>query len=182
MTVVTLKQEVDVFLVKPGSSQVFLFCSCPQKSLQTGSGRLYLLNTLFIYMKKALTSLSLLLAGVSTTFAQINVNTTGVSTAGRVDGSVLFNLLGIASKLIGDLTKVSVALIVLVFFWFLITFVWKGKDDAAKRGEAIKGMMWSIVAIFVMVAIWGLVGFLSNVLGIGVGGSVPVPSVPVLGQ
>jgi hypothetical protein len=31
-----------------------------------------------------------------------------------------------------------------------------------------------------MVSIWGIVGFLGNILGINQGGSIPVPVVPVV--
>ena len=39
-------------------------------------------------------------------------------------------------------------------------------------------MGFGIVALFVMVGIWGLVSFLSANLGIGVGGDIPTPGVP----
>ena len=42
----------------------------------------------------------------------------------------------------------------------------------------MKGMAYAILALFLMVAIWGIIGFLANLLGVGVGGSVPIPGVP----
>jgi hypothetical protein len=41
-------------------------------------------------------------------------------------------------------------------------------------------MGYSILAIFVMVSIWGIIGFIGNTLGVGAGGGAPVPVVPVL--
>ena len=51
-------------------------------------------------------------------------------------------------------------------------------NDAAKRKEAIAFLGFGVLALFVMVGIWGIVSFLSANLGIGVGGDIPTPGVP----
>jgi hypothetical protein len=38
---------------------------------------------------------------------------------------------------------------------------------------------FSILALFVMVSIWGLIGLLGSMLGVGQGGSSPIPVIPV---
>jgi hypothetical protein len=43
-------------------------------------------------------------------------------------------------------------------------------------------MGFSILALFVMVSIWGIVGFLGSVFGINQGGNVPTPGIPVPGN
>ena len=78
------------------------------------------------------------------------------------------------------LTPLAVTAAVLAFFWFLIEFIWKGNADATKRAEGLRGMGYAVLALFVMVSIWGLVGFMGSIVGIGQGGSVPIPQVPVL--
>ena len=40
-------------------------------------------------------------------------------------------------------------------------------------------MGFGILALFVMVAIWGLVTFISQTLGVGIGGDIMTPGVPV---
>lgn len=96
----------------------------------------------------------------------------------QVNASALMQLLAAAQEILGRLVPFSITLAVLVFFWFLIEFIWKGSKDPAKRSESLKGMGWSIVALFVMVSIWGIVTFLGSVSGIGQGGTIPVPATP----
>ena len=63
-----------------------------------------------------------------------------------------------------------ISLAVLGLFWFLLQFVWKGSSDPKAREGSIKGMGYSLLAIFVMVAVWGIIAFIANLTGIGVGG------------
>jgi hypothetical protein len=112
--------------------------------------------------------------------AQITVNTGGVSAAGRVNDSAITGLIKSVSGIVGMLVPLFVSLAVAAFFWFLIQFIWKGKDDPKVHEAGIKGMGYSILAIFVMVSIWGIIGLIGNMLGIGQGGGAPIPVVPVL--
>jgi Na+/H+-translocating membrane pyrophosphatase len=131
-------------------------------------------------MKKALTSLSFLVGSIMIASAQITVNTGGVSAAGRVNDSAITGLIKSVSGIVGMLVPLFVSLAVAAFFWFLIQFIWKGKDDPKVHEAGIKGMGYSILAIFVMVSIWGIIGLIGNMLGIGQGGGAPIPVVPVL--
>jgi hypothetical protein len=135
-------------------------------------------------MKKALTFASLLAGNVLIAFAAdpvvgITVNTTGAATAGTSNANGLLGLLAIAQTLVQRLVPFAVGVAVLVFFWYLIQFIIKGNADAAAKDASVKGMGYSILALFVMVSIWGLIGFLGNLLGIGQGGGAPIPGVPV---
>jgi hypothetical protein len=38
-------------------------------------------------------------------------------------------------------------------------------------------MIWSVVALFVMVSIVGIINFIGNAVGVNQGGSLPVPTV-----
>ena len=49
----------------------------------------------------------------------------------------------------------------LFFFWGLTMFILKAGDEEA-RAEAKQKMIWGVVAVFIMVSFWGLVGFLSS--------------------
>lgn len=58
------------------------------------------------------------------------------------------------------------ALAVLGFLWGLFkTFILGGTDEG-KREEGKKLMLWSIIAFVVMVALWGIVEIVMNVIGI----------------
>ena len=136
-------------------------------------------------MKKALISLSIATTSIMLAVAQINIGgniTIGVGTnQGQVNGGALLQLLALAQTLVARFVPFLIGLAVLVFFWFLIEFIWKGAADPAKRGEALKGMGLSVLALFVMVSIWGLIGFFGNLVGINQGGNIPVPGVPIPG-
>ncbi len=75
------------------------------------------------------------------------------------------------------LIPILIGIAVVVFFWGIIRYVTAGADDE-KRKEARGLMIWGIIAIFIMVAIWGLVGLLASFLGISTGGTVNAPTLP----
>ncbi len=149
-------------------------------------------------MKKALISVSLALASFALVSAQViqvggtiggvpvvvgNQNGGTVligqsAVQGQVNGGSLISLLNLAQAIVSRLIPFTIGLAVLAFFWFLIEFIWKGRADPEAKTTSLKGMGYAIIALFVMVSIWGLVGFLGSIVGIGQGGSVPIPSVP----
>lgn len=98
-------------------------------------------------------------------------NTSGMGMGGN--SGQLMGLIQMASKIIGMLVPVMIALAVVAFFWFLVNFIWKGAEDPTKHKDAMKGMAFSVVAIFVMVSIWGIVAFIGTTVGIGQGGGIP---------
>jgi hypothetical protein len=121
-------------------------------------------------MKKTLLSLSLVASGTMAAFAQAN---------GQVNGAPLLSLLALAQTIVSRLVPFAIGVAVLALFYFLITFIWKGKDNAEEQQKSLKGMGYSVLAIFVMVSIWGIVGLVGSISGIGQGGSIPVPGVPI---
>ena len=135
-------------------------------------------------MKKILTTLSFAFSNVAVALAQVNGTITiGNSAAqGQVNGGALLSLLALAQTLVTRLVPFAVGLAVLAFFWFLIEFIWKGRDDAGAKTRSMSGMGYAILALFVMVSIWGIVGFLGSMFGINQGGNVPIPGVPVPGN
>ena len=58
--------------------------------------------------------------------------------------------------------------VVLIFAIALIYFLWKVKDyvTGEKPGDALQGMGMGILAMFVMVTVWGLVRLLENTFGL----------------
>jgi len=63
---------------------------------------------------------------------------------------------------------VLVAISLLAFVGGIVYYFMLSPGDQNKRGEGRKFMLWGIVALFVMVSMWGIVNFVSNsVLGNG---------------
>ena len=65
----------------------------------------------------------------------------------------------------------------LVFFWGLVKFIFAQGSETIKT-EAKKVMGWGLVALFVMISVWGLVRFMQEALLGGV--DFTAPPVPVL--
>jgi len=111
-------------------------------------------------MKKALLPLSYLFPAIA--FAQ-----------GGLEG-----ILDTIGNLINLATPIVVALALLYFFWGLAKYILASGDavDAAKGRDM---MIWGIIALFVMVSVWGVVGLLGDTLSINQGGTIDIPEVPL---
>ncbi len=128
-------------------------------------------------MKKVLTIVSIIGSGVTSVLAQGIV--VGSQAAGTTaNGGALLSFLALAQTFINRLVPFAIGVAVLGFFWFLIMFIWKGGQGATEKDSAIKGMGYSILALFLMVAVWGIIAMLANLLGVGIGGGVPTPTIP----
>jgi hypothetical protein len=70
---------------------------------------------------------------------------------------------GIVTK---TLIPLAFALCLFYFFWGVAKYIrtGAGSEDAAKEGKRI--MVWGIVGLFVALAIWGIIDFIQNELGI----------------
>jgi len=55
---------------------------------------------------------------------------------------------------------VVAALALLTFFWGLVKFITKVGGDAKAAAEGKTFMVWSVIALFVMVSIWGMIYFI----------------------
>lgn len=118
----------------------------------------------------ALTSASFALAQVSITIGQ-------GAQQGQVNGGALLSLLALAQEIISRLVPFAITIAVLAFFWFLIKLIMSQSNPEAKT-TALKGMGYSILALFVMVSIWGIIGLLGSIVGVNQGGNIPIPGVP----
>src|SRR5579872_4500416 len=92
--------------------------------------------------------LSLLL--VSPVFAQ---------TAQSLQGETLTIL-----TLIGDAFKVILALIILVFAWGVFQLFFASQEEDKKKGRGY--LIGAIIALAVLLSIWGLVGILQNTFNV----------------
>ncbi|MBX4206553.1 hypothetical protein KW784_02085 [Candidatus Parcubacteria bacterium] len=88
----------------------------------------------------------------------------------------LESLLRSVGRLVDLALPIVVALALLAFFYGLVKLIWGGAE-AVKEGKSL--MLWGIVALFVMVSVWGLVRFIGIAFDVRQGGSVDVPTVPL---
>lgn len=87
----------------------------------------------------------------------------------------LETLLRSIGRLIDIALPIVVAIGLLTFFWGLVKFIFAG-EEAKKEGQHL--MIWGLVALFVMVSVWGLVRFIGVAVGVGQGDTIIVPKVP----
>lgn len=130
-------------------------------------------------MKK--TSLVILnfISGVFVSLAQVISSPGNTGTQTTSAGTSLFGrnnpiaqLITLVKTIADRLIPILVAFAILAFFWFLVRFIWKGAEDPGEREKMKGGMGWSIVAIFVMVSVWGIIGFIGSITGIPQGGNI----------
>ncbi len=72
-------------------------------------------------------------------------------------------------SVINPLIALVSALALLYFLYGVSQYILHG-GDTEKRNEGYQTMIYGIIALFVMVSVWGLVGVLSNTFLGGVGG------------
>ncbi|MES2213483.1 MAG: hypothetical protein V4473_01420 [Patescibacteria group bacterium] len=61
---------------------------------------------------------------------------------------------------------------IIYFFWGLITYI-RSAGDPKKADEGKSIMIWGVIALFVMVAIYGLLNWLAGATGITPGATPP---------
>jgi amino acid transporter len=79
-------------------------------------------------------------------------------------------------NIVDQLIPLALAVALLVFFWGLIKYIWGAAGGEAKA-EGQKIMTAGIVGLFLIVAIWGIVGIIANTFGIQTGTRQAPPSV-----
>jgi uncharacterized membrane protein len=84
----------------------------------------------------------------------------------------LGTIFGTVKSLLDSLIPIIITLAVIYFFYGVAKYVMAaGDEEAQKAGRSI--MIYGIVGLFVIVAVWGLVAVLGNTLGVTVGGGAP---------
>ena len=76
-----------------------------------------------------------------------------------VSAQTLLNTLGLVNTFLNALIGLFITLAIVAFFWGLIKYLANlGNETGAKEGINI--MLWGVIAIFVMVSIWGIIRLL----------------------
>lgn len=96
----------------------------------------------------------------------------------QIDLSPIGGLINQVGGIAGLLPRILLTIAVVVFFWFLIRYLIAGKNDPAEKKKAMTNMLYSLAAIFVMVALWGIIAFIGNILDINPNVQVTAPNVP----
>ena len=77
-------------------------------------------------------------------------------TTGSTFSSIVQTLIGLMNMLVGVLA----ALAIVIFFWGLVRFIYRSDDTGALK-EGRSSIIWSLIALFVLFSIWGILQILS---------------------
>jgi len=88
---------------------------------------------------------------------------TNVGTCQPGSSANVKDILCYITKLINDsIIPLIFAIAVLAFIWGVLQFFILNPDEEAKRAQGRQFMIWGIVALAVMISVWGLVGILQS--------------------
>jgi hypothetical protein len=100
--------------------------------------------------------------------------------AAAQQGGGIRNLVREAGGLIQGLIPIVIGLAVLIFLWGVLQYVITDEESGKENGRTF--MLWGIVALFVMVSVWGLVNILKDTLQLN-NATPPAPGLPrTIGQ
>jgi hypothetical protein len=88
--------------------------------------------------------------------------------------TTVVTVLGVFKSVLDLLIPIVITLAVVIFFFGLAMYLLKADADKDK-GRNI--MIFGIITLFVMVAVWGLVEVVANTFDVDLGGSVSLPTV-----
>lgn len=97
-------------------------------------------------------------------------------TTQTADLSFVGNLINQVGGIIRLLPPILMGAAVVAFFWFLIRYFINQAPD--EKGTALKRMGYSLAAVFVMVALWGIIAFFGDAIGINPNVQVNAPTLP----
>jgi len=75
-------------------------------------------------------------------------------------------LIQAVGSLTNPLIAIVVAIALLVFFWGLAKFIFRLGGDEKVVDEGKRIMKWGLLALFVMVSVWGIIRFMQSALNL----------------
>ncbi len=76
----------------------------------------------------------------------------------------LLGTLALFNRILNGLVGIAILVAILAFFWGLIQWMFSSGGEA--KSDGLKFMFYSVIAIFVMVSIWGIIRLLQNTFGV----------------
>lgn len=99
-----------------------------------------------------------------------NIIVTSTSSSECVIGGKLHGMIDYVTCIIGrSVIPFIFALAVVMFIWGAVKFFIINAEEDEKRAQGKQFMLWSIIALTVMISIWGLVSILGSTFGFNTG-------------
>jgi hypothetical protein len=96
----------------------------------------------------------------------------------RLNTNPIKEIIVSVGQIFNFLIPVLIAAALVVFFWGLVKYLWGGGKDTA-YGRRI--MTSGLIALFVMVSVWGIVALIQESLGVDQNAGANIPQIPVYG-
>ncbi len=94
----------------------------------------------------------------------------------RIFPGTIQSIICVVSNILGVLLPVLIALGVIFFVWGVVQFVIAQDEEAKTRGR--DKMIYGIIGLAVIIALWGLVRIVTNTFGLNQGTVVTPPILP----
>ncbi len=92
------------------------------------------------------------------------------------NAQTLGGVIGLISDVLNALIGILIALAIVVFFWGLVQYL---VNVGEEKGQGLQIMFYGVIAIFVMVSIWGIIRLLQTTFRVGdVNSVIPAPIRP----
>ncbi len=129
-------------------------------------------------MKKKLITVSGLVLGFMPmiALAQVQLTGNGANCKGGAS-STIFSLMCRAGALLNGVVPVLIALAVVYFIWGVISYVLAGDEEAKSAGR--DRIIFGIIGLAVIVAVWGLVRILTETFGVDNDAKFDLPTVKI---
>jgi hypothetical protein len=98
--------------------------------------------------------------------------------AQETDISFFEGIIDDINTLVDALLPLVMGLALLFFLWGVFVYFIFGASDEEKRETGKKFMIYALVGLVLMVAVWGIVQLLINILGVDQGTTVETPPRP----
>jgi hypothetical protein len=125
-------------------------------------------------MKKTYTLLTVaILIGLTPLLASADINS-GITAV----GGLINNL---TNSVVKSLVTLFATAAMAAFFFGVVQFIWASREGDSKKMEDGKDfMLWSVVALFVMFSIWGIITFFQTTFGV-TQNNINIPTINVNG-
>ncbi|MEI6280397.1 MAG: hypothetical protein WCP17_00115 [bacterium] len=124
-------------------------------------------------MKKNL----MVLSGSVLGFAPVVAFAQGASAQCAANSATIGNIICIVGRTLNSIIPIIILLGVVYFIWGVVTFVIASDEEAKAAGK--NRIIYGIIGLAVIVAMWGLVNILVNTFGISTTGITTFPGVVI---
>jgi hypothetical protein len=101
-------------------------------------------------------------------------NSSGCS---QVDPGTIQSVICTVGNILDTLIPILIVAGIVFFVWGVVQYVIASDEEAKKKGK--NRMIYGIIGLVVIVAMWGLVGIVTNTFGLNGTTDVTIPTLPI---